>query len=490
MESKAVVFTHVNPRDEDLRSRDTESAFVRKQAARFTAYLDCPNVGLVYVYVSSGIEMLVESMAAGTPMTVALMAKSEQCTTLVRRALDVAVGRERVTSPRFLFLDLPKVSPLLQLLQEISPNLIRNLAGWKPHLTSAGVEVPQFSYDSPKFFEAVIRVVRGVDCTLARHPVVRIDADVLVNKEAIQLILDEYERATSDHDRFFFYSGCYRGPASRSGSKDDLNSHAVRTTGFFDNLARSANKILPTSLTDVNRRFLGDLAEIGAQQVSDGNRSAQVISGAGLVMSLRAILLLPPFMNAGCGIVWIDDHLKRQLHEVIGDLPSTSLERLDEATFVQDRHGSQGITPRQRDFANGEYLERLIRGCMMDAIVRGDRNQSGPGPLSEVIEKSIRKGRASLSVQAKASLKKKMENEARKRGEAAAKLWKTNNYSDPPIRRWPDPSKISSMNLTSLVDSTVTAGLNYVDLFFSWRSYVDAFLRLKRADSNWLFTDV
>ena len=87
--------------------------------------------------------------------------------------------------------------------------------------------------------------------------------------------------------------------------------------------------------------FLRDIAECGATQVDNGpevskkmqefvakhrkgqlaNRvSPQVISGAGLYMSHQAIHKLPPFMNLRNFVSWIDDHLKRRLHEAVGHL--------------------------------------------------------------------------------------------------------------------------------------------------------------------------
>ena len=51
-------------------------------------------------------------------------------------------------------------------------------------------------------------------------------------------------------------------------------------------------------------------------------------------MSRVAISLLPPFMNFESFSSWVDDFVKRLLHEAIGDLDRTDLETVTNAKFT------------------------------------------------------------------------------------------------------------------------------------------------------------
>jgi hypothetical protein len=136
----------------------------------------------------------------------------------------------------------------------------------------------------------------------------------------------------------WWFSGCYSG----NMPDDPVNNHAVRQHWLIDPKTWDDPKkfaLLPNA-----DRFLRDVGELGATQVElnrpmstacqalvqnrngilHSRNTQQVISGAGLVISVPAIRRLPPFMNAKDLVVWVDDHLKRKLHEAIGDIAPLS----------------------------------------------------------------------------------------------------------------------------------------------------------------------
>src|SRR5439155_112171 len=166
-------------------------------------------------------------------------------------------------------------------------------------------------------------------------------------------------RSLSQRMEMYWFSGSYSG----TFPGDPVNEFAVRQHWLVDPVTFGDPKNF--RLVPKAEHFLVDLAEIGATQIvpppknvepteaakkliaargkSKARQSPQVISGAGLVASHHAIWRLPPFMNAKAMVVWIDDHLKRLLHEAIGDLDPSDVERLHDAVLRQDRY-PKGIT--------------------------------------------------------------------------------------------------------------------------------------------------
>jgi hypothetical protein len=272
-------------------------------------------------------------------------------------------------------------------------------------------------YDSPKVVEAIIRLARGR--RFGREPIFRFDADVEVDDQNVRRLLEYYARQS--RRRYYFFSGGYRSRHPQDERCELLNKYAVRLAQFCDQGGGVA-----TLDKDKARRFLRDLRDIGADP------ETQVISGAGLCISPEAIRMLPPFANVGEQIIWIDDHLKRILHEELGHFryPRDVGRRCDEARFIQDRYPPpDGVTAQAVGWHGGEYLERLVRGCLMDALIR-DRNRRRRGVLAECVDAFIRTGGLTLP---KPQVETMLRRPANERLDLIINTWKGKGYIGSPV---------------------------------------------------------
>ncbi len=81
-------------------------------------------------------------------------------------------------------------------------------------------------------------------------------------------------------------------------------------------------------------------------------------------MTKNAIEVLPPFMSFQNLTIWVDDHLKRRLHEALGQMSKKNLEHINDALFHQDRH-PEGIKKIANQDIDGkkmlnDYFDRLF----------------------------------------------------------------------------------------------------------------------------------
>ena len=349
--TKAVVFTHIHVSSEQAaQTRDAPgaSAIIQRVVPCFKNLLVCRNVGLVYVYVDVGIEFALSHLPESDiekgeiSFSMKELESEERTRNCLKIAADEAIQElldnpesdfDRAQAPRFQFVGLPHLLSLFNALFKIDPTLIKNLAG----------ELRNFTYDSPKFVEAVICLVRGAHPIHDQYPILRFDADVEVNEEGVGTLITAVNHSLNAFFMFNFFSGGY---GRCDGMAEPVNDYAVRVHWLIDQKPKEVGQ--PLNLKDRGEVFLRDLGELGATQVASSaqmsrpmrelvqkkrkgvsaNRfSPQVISGAGLFMSLSAIRALPPFMNSNYLTVWIDDHLKRRLHEAVGHLTAQSLFR-------------------------------------------------------------------------------------------------------------------------------------------------------------------
>ncbi|MBI1925052.1 hypothetical protein HYR99_12490 [Candidatus Poribacteria bacterium] len=122
----------------------------------------------------------------------------------------------------------------------------------------------------------------------------------------------------------------------------------------------------------------------------------QAISGAGLIISPKAISQIPPFANVAENIVWIDDMIKRLLHEGMRDIEYNprnilTIRSVRAATFEQDRH-PDGISFRDIQWHRNTYLPRLVLGCLMQSAMQDIR---GAGSYAEYFQDYMRTRRRS-----------------------------------------------------------------------------------------------
>jgi hypothetical protein len=458
---KAIVFTHGF--QGDPTSEAGLKTLNKKYKETFKAYLSCKNIGLVYVYISTGVEKFVLNVGSlKAPNAEQLEEEAREIyvkeeATMIQALQDV---RQKALqgfqdenpyfniqdTPCFIFIGIRELVSLLRRLILINPKLVENLAGPK------GIR----TYDTPKFVEAVIRIVRGTNMYLIGNPVLRIDADVSPSEKGVELILDKVFELEEQFKPFYFISGCYRGEKNlEEPPEDPLNDYAVRIHWFYaidNNRNESYGKY---------KQFLIDLHQIGAKQLYEedissscksmlenriklSRNSLQVISGAGLVMSLRAILLLPPFMNMSRNIVWIDDFLKRVLHEMVGHISSNDVERVitpeiasrfPTARFIQDRGKPKEI---QTVIDNSDYFQRVLRGCLMYSAITEDGQSSGP--LAEAIKEGLERRLSQLDDTEENLLHNKLRAVMLKRGREVMEIWSNSgtDYGNDILENWCD----------------------------------------------------
>jgi hypothetical protein len=217
----------------------------------------------------------------------------------------------------------------------------------------------------------------------------------------------------------------------------------------------------------------------------DARKSQQVISGAGLYMSRSAIERLPPFMSFATLTTWVDDHLKRRLHEALDHLEASDLEHVDEALFRQNRH-PEGITEEQIQGAwkgdGDEYLARLFRGCVLHLLtVRLDGTM---GAFAEAVEKVIPPREAAVD---EMSLKREFEAAARQAASIVLDVWGEADYDCILLNKW---AKGQRQKLDQLLSPLVKDAVAYVRLVSRWYLYVGAVMNLTPINAWWLFRQV
>ena len=559
---QAVIFTHCSdlryddpktnypnhdPKEIDPHYFDNNvTRYIELYAERFKAYLACNRVetvvdgetvvdaetlvGIVYGYVDIGLRDVVKTTAKpGQPpfdLDPQIIPKERRLKDVLRQAEQKArmeLGILRYTLPKFHFIGLSDLLGLLNNLVEVDPTLLNFLSGIKD-----GVRL--FTYDSPKFVEAVIRLARGDIPHLAQHPVVRVDDDAKVNPDSLRLLIDKFTQVSSRRP-FYFFSGRY---GQSDSSYDPANDYAVRTHWFFPPGTQCGDERFTNNDQEFERRidlahkFLADLAVLGATQprVPEKHRSRalrnlieegkvseprprpepQVISGAGLIMGRRNIELLPPFMDFNNLTVWVDDHLKRRLHEMLGDIFPSHRESVsilhngtvEFAKFEQCRHPN-GIA--QRDILKPSwYLERLLRGCLFHAIIINSTNDK-EGPLySELIRDIVwfKKGRSDVDEAVRESLKTWLRRVANQWYTVVLSCWHSEEFEGFTSFDWAQnllnifeaARQENPEHTPELCEQVVGDAMLYIDLLLEWHIFTRAIIRLPFLGNSWLFERV
>lgn len=515
---KAVVFCHFHHRSaeynkhrasklEQQLAAQEENEIVESVLSYYKAYLKCKNIGLVYVYVDTGIRQVLDNIFMGEgkiDIDINELAFEHTVRNILKLAEDQALRElsmdenfDASTAPKFQFIGLPHLSTLIASLYRMDKDLVKNLAGRD-----------SFTYDAPKFVEAVIRLARGNDPLLSGDPVLRFDQDVEVNEDGIDALLKKIHNAIIRRHGFSFFSGGY----GRPDINDAVNDHAVRCH-WLANI--QDNDQPPYHLIPQGEYFLRDIGEFGATSIPNskkvsastgmknylinlhqGDRSAnrdseQVISGAGLYMSQSAILRLPPFMNFENNIIWVDDYLKRRLHEAIGDLAVADLEHVEGGLFHQDRYPA-GIRQSDLDWAKNTYFYRLISGCIMHALIvtrTGEQSE-----LAKFVDNFLRTHhRASNDEFSELAIK--FMDIAQKTTLALLEIWSKADYGNDILQKWAIENQKElfekgSGELAKWINSTVQDAIHYCKLVENWNEYVVAIQALVPRDAYWLFRSI
>ena len=366
---RCVLFTHFMPGKLSALSRAGAQKLQAEWRERFERSWACRSqVDRAFVFVAEGYQALLAVRSFGTPEPPFIGLRTDrELIAIARRA-----AREAGCAPGFIvpigFDSLvDTLSRLQRRAQDFEQSLSFLLLGSGEHMR----------YDSPKVVDAILRIAgRSTGC-----PVFRIDDDVVPSEPALRKLLEAYSRM-QDPESIFVFSGRLpvNGTGTPSGRTPCGNNFAVRTF----HLGRKDGSGAFLLNTGDCERFLRGLGEIGAEQGFDrhgDDPSAQVISGAGYCLSYNAVKKLPPFANMSSAITWIDDHLKRRMHEGLEDLgANAAISRVEGALFRQNRrdHAVKG------DGVRG-YLNTLARGCIFDALIY-DR---GPGLYTQCIREYL-----------------------------------------------------------------------------------------------------
>jgi hypothetical protein len=516
---RAVLFTHLSR--QEVKSDKALDAFADQRAPFFTSCLKCRNVSVVFVYSSGGIETYVKALAANEPLQILRVLDEEQ---RFKNAVQVAIDRSRSALakkdrsyleklyPKFVFVGVHELSTHLDHLRRIDENegteLVRSLS-------SDG----NFTYDSPKFIEAIIRLARARSKKpdIARDPILRVDADVIVNESAIGRIIAA--AAAEETHKFFWFSGCYSG----NHRDDPVNEFAVRQHWLVKEEKKGTR--IRYALPEKAASFLVDLAEIGATQlppldpkaperdprlslaarevidkrrngVSKNRGKPQLISGAGLVASHQAIEMLPPFMNAREMVVWIDDYLKRLLHERLDHIGRNRMERVRGAAMKQDRY-PEGMRKEDILFCildgpgRTSYFKRLLNGCVMEATIENPDGTDGPLALAvkEVVNsderyESAAKKHEHRGARYSGNLQDDLLNVARVRFDEVMEIWQNADYGDEAdlLRTWAK----AFTDKEGVCKLVADMGIAYVNLCRLWERHRSAILQLGELEAYWV----
>ncbi len=397
---QAVVFTHFGAlkyRKDGEEFTALRPEFTSRYKEIFSAYRACSTIVRVYAYIDWAFREAVLRIREDLSFNISTEVRAEEAEMI--NMLETAIRLAGCRPGMVKIIGYQHLEFLLHGLFKLDPDLIKFLCG----------PTGKFTYDSPKFVEAIIRLAWGDSPLLARHAILRIDEDALPNDNAIAVLVDRYGEEITRR-RFFFFSGSYGDSGAEVEEIDYLNDFAVRTQWLAPIGATTARYRQSGSMQEgLTRRFLADLDALGPKQLHHSHRDysrvlreicekdirqkrlerpgRQVISGAGLIMSSRSVRFLPPFMNFEHLTTWVDDHLKRRLHEALNDLGRNDVECIDTAKFKQVRH-PKGLTSDDMRWAVREYFDRLIRGCVFRRIITN--NDGTPTGYSKLVAEIVR----------------------------------------------------------------------------------------------------
>ena len=535
---QAVIFTHcARLKYEDEASfRANQDNYIDAYKKSFKSFLLCNKdkviVTDVFAYVDQGVKDQITQLASHDfVLAPDIQSKEQKLKSLLARAEREALEdmkREALEDmkpdiskpPKFHYVGLQELTYLLNLLWKVDPTLLKE-----------GIFLGKdntFTYDSPKFVEAVIRLARGDIPRLAKDPIIRIDDDAKINAKSIEILLEKFTKL-SRNKPFYFFSGRY----GREDVKLDIvNDFAVRTHWFFPagTVAGDDRFINPDHEFHAGMKaaeiFLCDLQVLGARQpllpesqnsknLENARRegrlknikprtSPQVISGAGLIMARRNIALLPPFINSNDLIIWIDDYLKRELHEMLGDIAEPDTQCIEEAKFEQDRHFKSiteddinSINSEETFLSKKDYLKRLLLGCMFSAII-GDKSETN---YADIIKDIVvyKLGQDDFNANKKDKLQKQILWVAFEHYALVLDCWSSEEYKGYKSYDWANRllTDLNTLNLTEdsitidnappPVKDVVVDAMNYLNLVFNWHKFTRAIERLEICGNDWLY---
>ena len=199
-------------------------------------------------------------------------------------------------------------------------------------------------------------------------------------------------------------------------------------------------------------------------------------------MSKRAIESLPPFMNFGSLTTWIDDHNKRLLHEVMGDIPTSAIRSVEEAKFKQNRH-PEGLDQTSIDWTP-IYLQRLLRGIILHSYI-SDRN----GFYISKVKKIKKDKAAQISKKDETQIKNELKRIGESTIEYVVECWGSDEFLGTKLHefavKFKDPKRISD-----LVEEISDDAIAYLRLLKDWPTFVQAIVDSPEIGNEWLYRNV
>ncbi len=601
LNSKAVLFTHFSSikyeqgiQPSAFFDRKTRQKFYQIIERLFIYNTNHDDVlGLIYCYVDWGVRRYIDlkpdpekpDNLTNTDVFLSftnLLSEDQSIINFLTAILnDVSNDHPECTkaAPPITFIGLRDIVQLFQNIMVVNKKLLDFLYG-------------SFTYDTPKFVEAVIRIARGGSPYLSHHPVIRLDEDVEISEKAIRILIDEFEKSSKKN--VFFYSGQYGYPEKRARlgvrmvdepermerfpePHDWLNDFPVRTHSFFipgteptkvrnlmSKVAASSNTGQPSDngkwhleeseeiaqvlskdesqivfwkrIANVEM-FLKGMSVLGASQFKIDRISResliedvfgldvkchfdrlgpQVVSGAGCTMSYSAVRQLPPFFNFKNLVLWVDDDIKRRLHECLGHIHKEDVECLEKAVFLQDRYGGKTSSIHVDKKEQKKYFETLLKGCMFHSIIEerqrvvypeqrkpadnsesclsGDETEiSNVSVFCQYVDTIVRTHRGSISEDENLDLTQHFEKVCGIRYDEVMRFCCTPEFSGFKIYEWAkecqEPQNINEHKKNAISD-LVQDVIEYLNLLTEWPIFVTAIEKMDTEGALWVYQEV
>jgi hypothetical protein len=460
MDMRCIVFTNFRRQSgNEFKDENDEANQQEQWEKQLLPYQKCPEISIIYIFIIDAYQ----AMMAKSVAFKAMMIENRMRKVLVEAGKNVQLEKKiQIVGTKELIPILAKLQTSVETKHEELNDL---LLGGGQHVY----------YDSPKFAEAIIRIARGKRSN--QELILRFDEDVSVNHKGIDELLQFYEKFKEsnieEQEKFCFFSGNYR----IHKSEDLLNDYAIRTQ-FFTQPGKDVHTLRPfeTGYSEA-KQWLDSIATIGVDP------KKQVISGAGLGMSDASIQILPPFAKADSQIIWIDDHLKRRLHEALGHLPVPPKDKktprcCNQAKFAQDRY-PDGVMQKDIDWIK-DYLPRLMRGIVMDNLI-WDHKQNRAGKYVPYVKNIIDRNPLPDKVKFNVDLIKT----ARQTLDTIINSWAIPQFSGFPLYTF--ISVMNNKDKDLIINQVIEDLYNYLVLLQIWPSFVTLIKKLDARENKWIF---
>jgi hypothetical protein len=184
--------------------------------------------------------------------------------------------------------------------------------------------------------------------------------------------------------------------------------------------------------------------------------------------------------------LWVDDYLRRLLHEHLGQIRPTDVQRVPGPGFYQNRH-PRGVTDLDLQWAKMAYFDRLLRGVLLQSVVTTEGNGT-PGPMSDAVCRIVLdEQRQPPSAREEACLRTQLLSCMQERFELAMPFWAGSEdaYGNATLATWAEEHEAAS-DRDRVCQGTTDDVLGYLRMVRKWPVYVEQIERLQSKSSDWL----